>query len=211
MNFKKIKKINFKTKELVEIYDSLKEACKNNKVSAFNLKLSYDDLRFLQKENVCRPVSLDKRILLAKKYLTINEFLFYHDLTMQELADYVGSKKGAISHYKVKTTRMNKELFKNFLALGINPYLIREYRNAPYVEDHEQTVGMEGSFVNELLESGRKKVKCITKEEAKLLGFEFKLRGVSYEIYKKGIYFYVKFESGNKDEDIYNDCSVNIA
>ena len=70
---------------------------------------------------------------------------------------------------------------------------------------------MEGSFVNELLESGRKKVKCITKEEAKLLGFEFKLRGVSYEIYKKGIYFYVKFESGNKDEDIYNDCSVNIA
>ena len=67
MNFKKIKKINFKTKELVEIYDSLKEACKNNKVSAFNLKLSYDDLRFLQKENVCRPVSLDKRILLAKK------------------------------------------------------------------------------------------------------------------------------------------------
>ena len=73
----KIKKINFKTKELVEIYDSLKEACKNNKVSAFNLKLSYDDLRFLQKENVCRPVSLDKRILLAKKYLTIKIILQY--------------------------------------------------------------------------------------------------------------------------------------
>ncbi len=195
----------------MEIYDSLKEACKKNKTTQFNLKLTYDDLRFLQKEHVCRPVSLDKRILLAKKYLTIDEFLFYHDLTMQELADYVGTSKGAISHYKVKVTRMKEELLKNFLKIGINPYLVREYRNAPYVEDHEQLVGIEGSYVNELLESGRKEVKCSSKEEAKLLGFEFKLRGVTYEINKKGISYYVKFERRNKDEDIYSDSSANVA
>ena len=195
----------------MEIYDSLKEACKKNKTTQFNLKLTYDDLRFLQKENVCRPVGLDKRILKSKKYLTIDEFLFYHDLTMQELADYVGTSKGAISHYKVKVTRMKEELLKNFLKIGINPYLVREYRNAPYVEDHEQLVGIEGSYVNELLESGRKEVKCSSKEEAKLLGFEFKLRGVTYEINKKGISYYVKFERRNKDEDIYSDSSANVA
>lgn len=195
----------------MEIYDSLKEACKKNKTTQFNLKLTYDDLRFLQKENVCRPISLDKRILLAKKYLTIDEFLFYHDLTMQELADYVGTSKGAISHYKVKVTRMKEGLLKNFLKIGINPYLVREYRNAPYVEDHEQLVGIEGSYANELLESRRKEVKCCSKEEAKLLGFEFKLRGVTYEIYKKGISYYVKFERRNKDEDIYSDSSANVA
>lgn len=195
----------------MEIYDSLKEACEKNKTTKFNLKLTYDDLRFLQKENVCRPVSLDKRILSSKKYLTIEEFLFYHDLTMQELADYVGTSKGAISHYKVKVKRMKEELFKNFISIGINPYLFREYRNASFLEDHEQMVGMEGSYANELLESGRKEVKCSTKEEAKLLGFEFKLRGVSYEIYKKGLSYYVKFERRNKDEDIYSDSSANVA
>lgn len=49
------------------------------------------------------------------------------------------------------------------------------------------------------------------KEEAKLLGFEFKLRGVTYEINKKGISYYVKFERRNKDEDIYSDSSANVA
>lgn len=195
----------------MEIYDTLKDACEKNKTTQFNLKLTYDDLRFLQKENVCRPISLDKRILLAKKYLTIDEFLFYHDLTMQELADYVGTSKGAISHYKVKVTRMKEELLKNFLKIGINSYLVREYRNAPYVEDHEQLVGIEGSYANELLESARKEVKCSSKKEAKLLGFEFKLRGVSYDIYKRGISYYVKFERRNKDEDIYSDSSANVA
>lgn len=211
MIFKKIKKINYQTKEILEIYDSLKEACEKNKTTKFNLKLTYDDLRFLQKENVCRPVSLDKRILLAKKYLTIDEFLYYHDLTIQDLADYVGTTKGAISHYKVKVTRMKEELLKNFLKIGINPFLVRDYRNAPYIEDHEQIVGIEGSYANELLESGRNEVKCSSKEEAKLLGFEFKLRGVTYEIYKKGISYYVKFERRNKDEDIYSDSSANVA
>lgn len=195
----------------MEIYDSLKEACVKNKTTKFNLKLTYDDLRFLQKENVCRQISLDKRILYSKKYLTIDEFLFYHDCTMKELADYVGTTMGAISHYKVKVKRMKKELLKNFLKIGINPYLVREYRNAPFLEDHEQVVGMEGLYANELLESGRKEIKCSSKEEAKLLGFEFKLRGVSYEIYKKGISYYVKFERRNKDEDIYSDSSANVA
>lgn len=211
MIFKKIKKINYQTKEVVEIYDSLKEACKKNKTTKFTLKLTYDDLRFLQKENVCRPVGLDKRILKSKKYLTIDEFLYYHDLTIQDLADYVGTTKGAISHYKVKVKRMKEELLKNFLSLGINPYLVREYKNAPYIEEHEQVVGIEGSYANELLESRRKEVKCSSKEEAKLLGFEFKLRGVTYEIYKNGISYYVKFERRNKDEDIYSDSNANVA
>lgn len=195
----------------MEIYDSLKEACVKNKTTKFNLKLTYDDLRFLQKEHVCRPVGLDKRILQTKKYLTIDEFLYYHDLTIQDLADYVGTTKGAISHYKIKVKRMKEELLKNFLSLGINPYLVREYKNAPYVEDHEQVVGIEGSYANELLESRWKEVKCSSKEEAKLLGFEFKLRGVTYEIYKKGISYYVKFERRNKDEDIYSDSNANVA
>lgn len=211
MIFKKIKKINYQTKEVVEIYDSLKEACKKNKTTKFTLKLTYDDLRFLQKENVCRPVGLDKRILKSKKYLTIDEFLYYHDLTIQDLADYVGTTKGAISHYKVKVKRMKEELLKNFLSLGINPYLVREYKNAPYIEEHEQVVGIEGSYANELLESRRKEVKCSSKEEAKLLVFEFKLRGVTYEIYKNGISYYVKFERRNKDEDIYSDSNANVA
>lgn len=211
MIFKKIKKINYQTKEVVEIYDSLKEACKKNKTTKFTLKLTYDDLRFLQKENVCRPVGLDKRILKSKKYLTIDEFLYYHDLTIQDLADYVGTTKGAISHYKVKVKRMKEELLKNFLSLGINPYLVREYKNAPYIEEHEQVFGIEGSYANELLESRRKEVKCSSKEEAKLLGFEFKLRGVTYEIYKNGISYYVKFERRNKDEDIYSDSNANVA
>lgn len=106
---------------------------------------------------------------------------------------------------------MKEELLKNFLKIGINPYLVREYRNASFLEDHEQVVGMEGSYANELLESGRKEVKCSSKEEAKLLGFEFKLRGVTYEIYKKGISYYVKFERRNKDEDIYSDSNANVA
>lgn len=195
----------------MEIYDTLKEACKKNKTTKFTLKLTYDDLRFLQKENVCRPVGLDKRILKSKKYLTIDEFLYYHDLTIQDLADYVGTTKGAISHYKVKVKRMKEELLKNFLSLGINPYLVREYKNAPYIEEHEQVVGIEGSYANELLESRRKEVKCSSKEEAKLLGFEFKLRGVTYEIYKNGISYYVKFERRNKDEDIYSDSNANVA
>ena len=147
----------------------------------------------------------------SKKYLTIDEFLYYHDLTIQDLADYVGTTKGAISHYKVKVKRMKEELLKNFLSLGINPYLVREYKNAPYIEEHEQVVGIEGSYANELLESRRKEVKCSSKEEAKLLGFEFKLRGVTYEIYKNGISYYVKFERRNKDEDIYSDSNANVA
>ena len=106
---------------------------------------------------------------------------------------------------------MKEELLKNFLSLGINPYLVREYKNAPYIEEHEQVVGIEGSYANELLESRRKEVKCSSKEEANLLGFEFKLRGVTYEIYKNGISYYVKFERRNKDEDIYSDSNANVA
>lgn len=76
MIYRKIRKENFETGEVVEYYDFMADACKKNKIKIDKLILTFDNLRFLDGKYVFRSVSLDKKILHEKERLTLEEFIF---------------------------------------------------------------------------------------------------------------------------------------
>lgn len=200
MIYRKIRKENFETGEVVEYYDFMSDACKKNKIKIEKLILTFDNLRFLDGKYVFRSVSLDKKILHKKERLTLEEFIFYHDINYQMLAKYLGVSHATIAPAARAKKKMRNSLVKKLLNLNIDPYLFREFKNVDFIEDYEQKFGVEGSYVNEILESSKNDIKCFTREEAKLIAFELDLRSINYEFEWRGPFLYINFERSDGDE-----------
>lgn len=200
MIYRKIRKENFETGEVVEYYDFMADACKKNKIKIEKLILTFDNLRFLDGKYVFRSVSLDKKILHEKERLTLEEFIFYHDINYQMLAKYLGVSHATIAPATRAKKKMRNSLVKKLLNLNIDPYLFREFKNVDFIEDYEQEFGVEGSYVNEILESSKNDIKCFTREEAKLIAFELELRNINYEFEGRGPFLYINFERSDGNE-----------
>lgn len=190
--FKKIVQLNKRGVEMGS-YFSIVEASQKTGVQASSISNTLSGLYTTAGGYYWKWKGVDKRLFKKQKTLSIDEYIYLHDLTYASLAKIVGLRYNTLKEIN-KRSYGSVEAQKKLIEFGINPRCRVDPKEYVYIDDEEQPQGLEEYVIDVL---SRKKIgvfKCMDSFEGKEISDILKKEKVIHYGLQKGAMYYVKYD-----------------